>query len=255
MKLWRAWLVLLWHSYQRLLWSKGSLLVLLPIVGISLQLLWRGPGNEDFSPQAFEDYSRNLVLLVLMSVLVPLVALAYATASVGADREDRTLVYLLVMPIPRTLILLAKLCAALPLAVGVTVGSFWFFTRISGALGALAWQQYLPGVFLASLAYTGLFLLLAALFRHATVVALVYGLFVELILANMPGIIKHLTVNYYGRSLIFAAGEPFGLRRPDPQWFEPISTLAAERTLVGIFVVCSLLALVVFARKEYRDLT
>ena len=49
-------------------------------------------------------------------------AMAFGTASVGGDREDRTLVFLLVRPIPRALVLLAKFIAALPLVLGLVVG-------------------------------------------------------------------------------------------------------------------------------------
>ena len=83
----------------------------------------------------------------------------------------------------------------------------------------------------------------------------VYALFMEVLLGNIPGIVKRVAVNYYGRSLMYAAGAPEGLTTPDPQWFEPLSVETASWALLGIAVGGLLLATVIFSRREYRDLT
>ena len=49
----------------------------------------------------------------------------------------------------------------------------------------------------------------------------------------MPGIVKRVAINYYGRSMMYAAGVPKGLERPDPQWFEPISATTERHGAVG----------------------
>jgi hypothetical protein len=106
-----------------------------------------------------------------------------------------------------------------------------------------------------TLAYVCLFHLFAVAFRHSTIIALIYALFMEVILGNLPGIVKRVAVNYYGRSIMYAAGEPEGLKPPPPEWFEPLSVSTATWTLVGIAAGGILLAAVLFSRREYRDLT
>lgn len=253
MKLLRAWSTLTALSFRRLLWSANTLMVLLPLAGCLLFVL-RRHYDRAFSVDEFEKFS-EFMILVFASFVVPICSLAFGTASISGDREDRTLVFLLVRPIPRALVLLAKFTATLPLVVGFVVGSFWLYCRLAGEVGQLAFSLYLPAMTLMALAYVSLFHLFAVAFRHATIIALIYALFVEVILGNMPGIVKRVAVNYYGRSIMYAAGEPEGLKPPPADWFEPLSTETATWALVGIALGGIVLAAVIFSRREYRDLT
>jgi hypothetical protein len=97
--------------------------------------------------------------------------------------------------------------------------------------------------------------LFAVAFRHATIIALIYALFIETILGNLPGIVKRVAVNYYGRSIMYALGEPEGLKPPPADWFEPLAVATASWALAGIAVGALLLAALIFSRREYRDLT
>ena len=150
------------------------------------------------------------MILIFASFVVPICALAYGTTSVGGDREDRTLVFLLMRPIPRALILLAKFIATLPLVLGLVVGSYWLYCSVAGEVGQVAFRLYLPALIYMTIAYVCLFHLFAVTFRHSTIMALIYALFMELLLGNMPGIVKRVAVNYYGRSMMYAAGAARG---------------------------------------------
>lgn len=250
----RAWLSLVGLSLRRQLRAASTWIALAPLGG-SAAVVWALRfGRSGFSPAEFNRFSQFLIY-VFVSAVVPLVALALGTSGVGGDREDRTLLFLLVRPLPRPLVLLAKTAATLPLAVGLVAAGFWVHCALASGVGPPAWNHYLAPVVLAVLAYLGLFQLLAVAFRHGTVVALVYALFIELFLGNVPGIIKRVAVNYYGRSLMYTAGGADGLVPPDPQIFEPISVAAAELTLLGFALLGLLAALAVFQFREYRDLS
>ena len=253
MNLLRAYATLTSLTFRRLLWSASTLMVLLPLAGCLLFVL-RRHFNREFSTEEFRQFS-EFMILVFASFVVPICALAFGTASLGGDREDRTLVFLLVRPIPRPLILLAKFTATLPLVLGLVVGSYWLYCRLAGEVGRIAFGLYLPALVYMTLAYVCLFHLFAVWFRHSTILALVYALFVEVLLGSIPGIVKRVAVNYYGRSLMYAAGAPEGLPPPDPRWFEPLSAEAASWALLGIAAGGLALALIMFSRREYRDLT
>ena len=167
MSLLRAWLTLVWLSFRRLLWSASTLMIFFPLAAGALFLLRRRYGAMEDVEAAFAMYS-NFLILVFASILIPICALAYGTASVGGDREDRTLLFLLVRPIPRWLILLAKFTATLPLTIGLTAASFFIYCRLAGEPGELAYQLYLPTVLFITLAYVSLFHLFAvvAAARH-----------------------------------------------------------------------------------------
>ena len=252
MRLLRAWLTLVWLSFRRLLWSASTLMILFPLAGGALFLLRRRYDRMEDVEVAFTMFS-NFVILVFASFLVPICALAYGTASVGGDREDRTLLFLLVRPIPRSLVLLAKFTATLPLTIGLTAAAFFLYCRLAGEPGEMAYQLYLPAVMFVTLAYIALFHLFAVALRHATIVALIYAIFMEVLLGNLPGIVKRVAVNFYGRSLMYSYGASEGLNRPD--FFEPISANSATWVLVGIAFGAMLLAMLIFERREYRDLT
>lgn len=254
MKLVRAWAALVGLSFRRLLWSSATLVLALPLAACVLFVVRRRYAVA-LGPRAdFEEFSQFL-LFVFAAIVVPIIALAYGTTSVGGDREDRTLLWLLVRPVPRWLLLGAKFTATLPLALGLAMGSYWLCCRLAGPAGQIAEPLYAPAVFYSTLAYLGLFQLLAVAFRHATIIAIVYSLFMELLLGNLPGIVKHVAINYYGRSLMYAAGAIEGLEAPDPRWFEPLAPATAVGALWGFSLLGLLLSMFVFQRREYRDLT
>ncbi|HVX14973.1 MAG TPA: ABC transporter permease subunit [Pirellulales bacterium] len=252
MNLARAWITLFWLSFRRLFWSSSTLMVLFPMAGVLLFLRWRRYDHIGSLEQAFQRYS-NFVIIVFVGFLLPVCALAYGTSSVGGDREDRTLLFLLIRPIPRWLVLSAKFAAASVLTVGLVVLSFNLDCRMAGPAGDLAYQLYLPAVLYSTLAYLGLFHLFAVTLRHSTIVALVYAIFLEFLLGNLPGIVKRVTVNYYGRSVMYSLAATDGVQRPG--WFEPISVSAASWTLGAIALGSLVLATLVFQFREYRDLT
>ena len=116
----------------------------------------------------------------------------------------------------------------LPIVLGLVVGSFYVFCLLAGPVGEKAFSLYLPAVFYMALAYVGLFHLFAVSVRHSTVIALTYSLFIEWVLGSMPGIVKRVAVNFYGRSMMFDLGQDAGLELPDPAWFVPVTPATAR---------------------------
>ena len=259
MNLFRAWTTLVWLSVRRLVWSANTLMVMFPLIacGWGLYAWWSFllvHAQQVVFPD-FNTFSGSFVINVFASFIVPICALAYATTSIGGDREDRTLLFLLVRPVPRWLILLGKVCATLPLVLGLVAGSFFVYCRLAGDVGDKAFGLYLPAMLYMAIAYVALFHFFAVSFRHSTIIALVYALFMEFFLGNMPGIVKRLAINFYGRSIVYDVGAAEGLQSPDPLIFVPVSAQGGALTLIGISVVGLALAVWIFERREYRDLT
>lgn len=238
-------------SFKRLAWSLNTLMLTFPIVGCCLLVIGMRHFRFGTPEKAYERFSHGFVLGLFATFVVPIIALAYATTSIGGDREDRTLLFLLMRPVPRSAILLAKFIATLPLVLGITFASYSVACLLAGETGRTVYGLYLPAIMSMALAYTALFHLFAVCFRHSTIVALVYALFVEAFVGAMPGIIKRVAINFYGRSMMLEAG---GLK-PRLPMFEPISAAVAEPALWAIAAGTLVLALLVFQWREYHDLT
>jgi ABC-2 type transport system permease protein len=246
-----AFLVLLRLSFTRLFWSVNTLMVLLPVFGCGLFVLRRGFGQITPSEAAFEALG-NFLVFVFASFVIPICALGFGTTALGAEREEQTLVFLLTRPIPRWQVLLAKILASVPLGCGLVLGSFAMYCRLAGPSGLTAFQMFWPAMLGMTFAYLALFHLFAVAFRHPTMLALVYALFVELFVGNLPGSIKQLAINYYGRSLLYGLGASAGLKTP--RGFETIPPAQAYGTLGIIAAGCLLAAFVLFQWKEYHDI-
>ena len=251
MKSLNAFLVLLRMSYRRLFWSVNTLMVLLPMVGCSLFILRRGFDKITPSERAFDAFGTFLVF-VFSSFLIPICALGFGTTALGAEREEQTLVFLLTRPIPRWQVLLAKVLASVPLACGLVLGSFALYCQLAGPAGQVALNSYWLAMLGMTAAYLALFHLFAVAFRHPTMLALVYALFMELFVGNLPGSIKQLAINYYGRALLYGLGADAGLKLP--RGFEMIPAAQAYWTLASITAGCLTLAFLLFQVKEYRDI-
>ena len=152
--------------------------------------------------------------------------------------------------------LLAKFAATLPLVFGLVIGSYWLYCQLAGEVGQTAFPLYLPALVAMTAAYVCLFHLFAVAFRHSTIIALIYALFIELLLGNLPGIVKCVAVNYYGRSIMYDAGASEGLAAARPALVRAAyRARSAAWALAWIAVTGLALAIVVFSRREYRDLT
>lgn len=249
-KIARGWLALFRLSFRRMFWSTNTLMVLLPLI-----LAAAFPLRRRFLPADDLAFERLTTFLsgIYLSLIVPICSLAYGTAGIGGDREDQSLQFLLVLPLPRPLMLWAKYAAALPLALAATMGGLWAYCQLAGEPGQAAWRLYWPACALVTAAYVGLFQLFATMFRHAAIAAVAYALFVETLLGNMPGMMQRLAVGSYARAWMLAAAEAAERPVTAPSFYEPLSAESAARVLAGVAVASVAAAAVVFTRGEYRD--
>jgi ABC-2 type transport system permease protein len=250
--LFRAWTTLVWLSFRRLLWSAATLTLAFPLLGIAALMGWWGVRmrTQEFEA-SFLVFSQFFVNGIFTLVFLPVIALAYATSSIGGDREDKTLLFLLIRPVPRWMILLAKMTATLPIVLGIVTGCFFLYCYLTGPVGQEALRLYFPAVLAMAVAYVCLYHLFAVCFKHSTTIALIYSLFMESLLGNMPGITKRVAVNFFGRSVMFDAAEPWGFTAP--QAFEAVSPTTAYAVLACIAIGSTLLAMFIFQRREYAE--
>lgn len=203
----------------------------------------------------FMNYSRYVVLLVFMGFVLPLFTLSYATGAFGADRESRSLVWLMTRPLPRGGIYLAKLLGTLPWCLAFGLGGLALVCAAGGQVGRDAFALYWPAAAAGTVAFAALFHLVGALFRRPVVIGLVYVFFFETVVAALPGSLKLLSLTFYARSVMYneavAAGHP-GEMLPAIT-AQAVSSETAWAVLMAAPVVVTLLGMWLFARFEYRD--
>jgi ABC-type transport system involved in multi-copper enzyme maturation permease subunit len=208
--------------------------------------LRHGPDSQEFVSE--------VVLPVYVSFLLPMFCLCCATPSIAADREEQTLVYLLATPLPRPMICTAKYAASLGLALAWSVGTWAVLTQCAGPVGRRLFAPFCPAVLWSTVAYVGLFHLFSVVLRRATVVALVYALFLETLLGNMPGVAKRVAVSFYTECMILDAGAKLGLPPTvgrEPELLLPVSGDVAWTVLCVLGLIFFAAGVWRFSRAEY----
>jgi ABC-2 type transport system permease protein len=178
-----------------------GLLYLLPSI---ILLLVRSQGE---SPRA--DYADFYMMLNLLpNAIVPFTALLFSSGLIQDEVEEQTLTYLLVRPLPRSMIYVTKLLAA----IAVTCAMVTFCTFINVTVihwGEPDFQTFVPrraavlsGLYaLALCTYCSVFGLLGLLFRRSLPFGVVYIVIFEGMFANIDFIARKATVMNSFRNL------------------------------------------------------
>ena len=172
---------------------RGLALLVIPLALLVLAVIVRSLTDGQVGFDAVVGLGFTLAL--------PLVALLAATAVLGPEVDDGSIVYLLAKPVSRHVIAVSKYAAA------------WSATMLLGALPvgvvALVLDASEPrralalgvGAAVSGTVYAALFLGLAALTRHAVVVGLLYTLFWEGVLGSVFAGVRWLSVGSWGRGV------------------------------------------------------
>lgn len=185
--------------------------------------------------------TRQLYGSLVMTTIVPLVALILGTTAIGAEIDDGTVVHLLVKPVGRGWIVLAKMLVAATAGVALC-GTSVLVTGILlvglDAPGLLLGM--LIGTVVAVIAYTAIFVTLSVWTGRALIGGLAYVLLWEGFIASFFSGTRLLSVREYG--LAVAAG----IAGPEA------GTLARDVPLATGLVLASVVTVVAFALGARR---
>ncbi len=210
--------------------------------------------SEEFLRRwSYLSFTRWTVLVVYVGFVLPLFTLSYASGAFGAEREARSLVWVMTRPIPRSLIYLAKYCGTLPWCLAFGMGGFAALCLAGGELGRRAFALYWPAAAIGTVAFAALFHLLGALFRRPVVVGLVYVFFFEALVSLLPGSLKLLSLSYYIRCLVYNAASAAGYPTALLDGSQPVSDTSAWVVLTATTIGLTVLGMALFSRCEYRD--
>lgn len=165
--------------------------VLFLLVALILAIGGKRSSNVDYMSALF----RNLAL----PVLVPFISLLFASEALGAEVEDRTLIYLTLRPVSAVAIALAKFAAAAAISLAAVwlalVPGFALLTHGDAGVSMLLALVVAGG--LATIAYVGVFMLIGLLWRRALLIGVIYILLWEGAVAGISNGAAHLSIRFY----------------------------------------------------------
>lgn len=172
----------------------------------------------------------------VVGMLLPLVALVFGTAALGAELEDGSAIHLLTKPVARWRIVAAKVAAAAPVAAGLAgLSTLLAGLLIGGSAGLGATAAYTLGVVVGAFLYTTVFVALSILTSRALIIGLVYVVVWEGMLAGLFEGTRVLSIRQYVGA-VAAAVDPSGTVTGAA--LAPTAVLLATlAVLVGAFAV------------------
>ena len=163
--------------------------------------------SPDVPPRVLEF---AFAFMLIPQAILPLLALVYASGIVRDEQEEQTITYLLMRPIPKWAFYCVKLLATLSTTVVLTA-ALTVLVYAAVYVGAdsqgesIAWRclQAASIHAVAVVAYCCLFGLISLVTKQALVAGILYAIFFEGLLANMPFSLRLATVIYYTRLIAY----------------------------------------------------
>ncbi len=186
---------------------RALLMAVLAAVPALVALLARAYGE----PGDVVQQTAGLLEASVLTALLPLVALVFGTAALGAELEDGSAIHLLTKPVPRWRVVAGKALAAAPLT-GLLVGGATLVTGLilGGDRGAAGLTlAYTLAAAVGGVVYVLLFIALSVLTGRALIVGLIYVAVWEGTLAGLFEGTRVLSIRQYLLGLIAAI---------DPHW-------------------------------------
>jgi ABC-2 type transport system permease protein len=215
----------------------------------------------------------SFAFMFLPQVVLPLVALMYASGIIHDEQEEQTITYLLIRPIPKWALYVVKLVATLTTTIVLTA----VFTALTYAVvyvGASPGAENIPEravkaiavQSLAMIAYCCLFGLLSLLTKRVLVAGILYSVAIEGVFANFPFGIRYATVIYYTRLIAYHmmsfVRADWNIDLADGAWQLGVKDdpkLSAHPTvstcltvLLAASLVCTVAAAVICSRREFH---
>lgn len=134
-------------------------------------------------------------------LVVPIVSLVFASASLGDGREDGTLVYLWLRPMDRLPVVLGAYLASITISLPLTVAPLAAAAAIGGA-GSDGIIATVTASIVGVIAYSALFVLLGLLVKNSIIWGLAYVLLWEGLFTQFSEAIGQAAVRGYLRALL-----------------------------------------------------
>ncbi|MBT8212656.1 MAG: ABC transporter permease subunit [Acidimicrobiia bacterium] len=161
-------------------------LLLLALVPVGIYVL----AVQDAGPANRVDIYAGILTSFVFGIVAPVSAISMSATALGGERRDGTLSFLLLKPVPRWVVVAAKMVAAWLAAFAISATSGGLLA-IAYALAADDWTTLVPtivGLAISTAAYVAVFVPLGYLVRRAVIIGLVYVFIWESIAGGLEGL-------------------------------------------------------------------
>ena len=191
--------VLISLTARQLLGRRRTLVIgLLLALPILIAVIYRF-SDEAGSGEATGEFALGLVSVMIFTLLLPLVALVFGTASLGAEIEDGTAVFLLTKPIERWRIIAIKIgvasVAATLFVVPTTMATTWIIHESPTADGLMLGLGL--SALVASVLYCAAFVALSAVTSRALIFGLIYVFVWETLATRIFDSLRWVSIREY----------------------------------------------------------
>ncbi len=183
----------------RQLLTRGRVIALLLLGGVTI-LAAVGVAVSD----AVDDAAVTTIEIIDglgLVLVVPIVSLVFASASLGDGREDGTLVYLWLRPMDRLPVVVGAYLASLTISLPLTVAPLGAAAAVGGA-GADGITATVIASVIGVVAYSALFVLLGLLVKNSIIWGLAYVLLWEGLFTQFSEAIGQAAVRGYLRAVL-----------------------------------------------------
>jgi ABC-2 type transport system permease protein len=210
-----------------------ALLAAAPVFVAAILAVAGGLGNPD-------SLALEVFASLTLGLVVPLVALVLGTGALGTEIDDGTVVYLLVKPVSRRTVILAKMLVAAVATSSLTVPSALasgFLLLGTGSPGLLAGTVL--ATLLGSVLYAVAFVALSAFTGRALVIGLGYVLVWEGLVTSLLAGTRALSIREYALSIATALGGGSTAGIEDQGVAAPVALVLSVAVLAAAFVLGS----------------
>ena len=176
------------------------IIVLLAVLPVALSALMSALAGDD-SDYA-EEFTNVIIDAMIIAAIMPIVMMVLATTAFRHELDDRTLSYLTLKPIPRSLIVLPKLLASVIVGGLLVIVSGIMATLIGTEGSAQAVFTVAIALFVGVVTYAAIFIWAGLISSHALGFALIYVFLWEALVTSLLSGVRYLSVRGYVLSII-----------------------------------------------------
>lgn len=185
------------------------IIVLLAVLPVALSALMFALAGDD--SDFAEEFTNVIIDAMIIAAIMPIVMIVLATTAFRHELDDRTLSYLILKPIPRSLIVLPKLLASVIVGGLLVIISGIIATLIGTEGSAQAVLAVTIALSVGVVTYATIFIWAGLISSHALGFALIYVFLWEALVTSLLSGVRYLSVRGYVLSIINGIdGESFG---------------------------------------------